>query len=111
MTRRNRNKSRPQARRRADGLASTPRKPQHLQRVPIEEMVVPQGRCFFRSRHGKLRFTEGDVEKALKQARRNREAEGRTYTEARYYQCPPGGCGDYHLTSRTEYDARDGASS
>lgn len=105
MSRRNHTKRRPQARRRADGLP-TPKRSPNLKKTPIEEMVVPVGRCYFRSRYGKLRFTEAEAEKALKQAKRNREVDGKAYAEARYYPCPEGGCGDYHLTSRVSYVAR-----
>ena len=102
MSRRNHAKRHPQARRLANGMPST--KPNRkLLRTPIEEMVVPVGKCYFRSRYGKLRFTKGEVDKALKQAQRNREVSGSTYSEERYYECPPGGCGDFHLTSRTSY--------
>ena len=106
MSRRNHVKRRPQARRRAEGVPSV--KPnRRLTRVPIEEMVVPVGRCYFRSRHGKLRFTKDEIDKALKHAQRNRAAKGSTHVEERYYPCPEGGCGDFHLTSRTEYTPRN----
>jgi len=110
MSRRNHSKRRPQARRREAGIPA-PKRNHKLARVPIEEMVVPVGKCYFRSRHGKLRFTAGEVDKALAQAKRNREVNGNAYSEERYYECPPGGCGDFHLTSRTTYTPRNGAPS
>lgn len=99
-----RNNQRPQQRRRADGLPTIRRTPP----PPIEQMVVPKGRCFHRSRHGKLRFTREEVDKALRQAQRNRAARGSHHVEERYYECEVdrGGCGDFHLTSRTEYTPR-----
>lgn len=106
MSRKNHSRGRrPQAKRLPNGLPPTKRN-RKLLRTPIEEMVVPVGKCYFRSRHGKLRFTEAEVDKALKQAQRNRAASGSTHAEERYYPCPEGGCGDYHLTSRTTYTPR-----
>lgn len=106
MSRRNHSKRRPQAHRRTDGLPPVKRNPKL--RTPIEEMVVPVGKCYFRSRYGKLRFTEAEVDKALRQAQLNRMAKGDTrHIEERYYPCPEGGCGDFHLTSRTSYTERE----
>lgn len=110
MSRKNRNTRHPQARRRAEGIPASAGN-RKLTRVPIEEMVVPVGKCYFRSRYGKLRFTRDEVAKALKQAQRNRAVNGSTHAEERYYQCPEGGCGDFHLTSRTEYTPRNGETS
>lgn len=105
MARKNRNTRHRQAPRRADGLPAT--KPgRRTPRVPIEQMVVPVGKCYFRSRHGKLRFTEAEIEKVLRQVRLDRESKGIAHAEQRYYPCPEGGCGDFHLTSRTEYTPR-----
>lgn len=102
MSRKNRNSGRrPQARRRPNGSASKPtRRPT---RPPVESLVMPRGRCYFRSRHGKLRFSAEEVEKALRQAQASRAARGSAYVEDRAYECPEGGCGDWHLTSRSEY--------
>lgn len=103
MGRKNHRGARPQARRKADGTVGRRVAPP----PPIEQMVVPQGRCFFRSRHGKLRFTAEEVEKALRQAQVNRDRRGSAHREERYYPCDqPGGCGDFHLTSRTHYEER-----
>jgi hypothetical protein len=102
MPRKNSTMRNRQAPRRERGVPA-PRRVPHMAPVPIEKIVVPKGRCFFRSRHGKLRFSADEVAKALKQAQHNRKLKGSTHSEARYYECPPGGCGDYHLTSRESY--------
>ena len=80
-------------------------------RPPIEDIVVPRGRCFRNSRKGKLRFSEADAPKALKQAQANRARTGSAHCEERYYECKisEGGCGDFHLTSRQEYTPKGGA--
>jgi hypothetical protein len=70
--------------------------------------VIPRGRCFNKSRKGKLRFAEADAPRALEQARVKRIRSGSAYMEERYYECKveEGGCGDYHLTSQTNYEER-----
>lgn len=101
---------RPQARRRADGLPSAPRPIP----IAISDTVTPQGRCFFKSRKGKLIFaTEAIAQKALAQARRKRLAAAggsqstlTTKIEKRVYPCPDGGCGGWHLSSWVEYQER-----
>jgi hypothetical protein len=73
--------------------------------IPIEAAVVPKGRCFIRSRNGKLKFTKDQVNTALRHAQHNRAMKGSTKVEARYYSCEDGrpeGCGFWHLTSMTE---------
>jgi len=107
MPRKNKSRRNPQAYRRGKD-APPPLKRNPMLKVPLEQMVIPKGRCYFRSRKGKLRFTEAEVGKALEQARRSREARGLPPDTAakRYYPCPEGGCGDYHLTSRTEWIER-----
>lgn len=103
MARRNHRNARPQARRKADGSKGRASSPP----PPIEGMAIPKGRCYFRSRYGKLRFTEVEVEKALRRVKADRARRGSTHAEERYYPCDqPGGCGDFHLTSRTEYTER-----
>lgn len=104
MARKNhRSGRRPQARRRADGTTSGRRPPP----LPIEQMIVPKGKCFFRARHGKVIFrTEEEAQKALAQAQANRARKGTGHAESRYYSCPEGGCGGFHLTSRTTYEDR-----
>jgi hypothetical protein len=100
MGRRNHRQGRPQARRQQ--RAGVPAAP------PLEALVIPRGRCFRNSRKGKLRFTKDDAPKALEQARIKRARTGSLYTEERFYECKEaeGGCGDYHLTSRSEYNER-----
>lgn len=105
MARKNSNRRRPQARRRADGTVSrrTPPPP------PLEHMIIPRGRCHYP--HRKYRFTKAEVEKALAQAQARRERLGHTHREERYYECETakGGCGSWHLTSRTSYTPRSDA--
>lgn len=76
--------------------------------TPISKMVLPTGRCFFRSRRGKLIFrTEADAQSALRQAKDKRVHQpANGHVECRYYACPDGGCGGFHLTSREEYEER-----
>lgn len=103
MGRKNHGRGNRQAPRRRADQPPVPKNKPHMAPIPIEKIVVPKGRCTFRSRHGKLRFSAEDVQRALKQAQHNRKVKGSTHAEARYYQCPPGGCGDFHLTSREAY--------
>lgn len=101
MPRRNKTTRRPQARRKADGTHGSSRAPA----PDITQMVVPKGRCHFRTRNpkGKLIFTEAEAERALKQAQASRARRGSAYAEERTYACPEGGCGGWHLTSRSTY--------
>jgi hypothetical protein len=75
-------------------------------RVPLEELVLPDGMCMFQTkRRPKARFaTEEKAQKALRQAQQQRARTGSAHVEKRYYQCPEGGCGGFHLTSREAYD-------
>jgi hypothetical protein len=76
--------------------------------VPIETVVVPKGKCFIRSRNGKLKFTREQVDAALRQAQHGRAIRGSDKVESRYYACEdgrPSGCGMYHLTSREQWTA------
>lgn len=74
---------------------------------PLEAMVVPEGKCYFRSRWGKLIFTtEEKALRALEQAKAHRARRGSGHVEERIYPCPTGGCGGFHLTSRTEWKER-----
>lgn len=102
MGRKNHRRRRPQAQRKFDGTAGvrTPPPP------PLEHMVIPTGRCHYP--HRKMKFSQEDVDKALRQVRARRERQGLAYTEERYYLCEAdrGGCGAYHLTSRTTYTPR-----
>ena len=91
--------------RRAKG--ERPVKPVAAPRLRVEDMVLPAGKCYFRSRRGKVIFTtEAMARKALEQAQVQRARMGSGHVEKRFYRCPEGGCGGYHLTSRDEYEER-----
>lgn len=103
MPRKNTHKGRTrQARRYPDGTIAGRSAP----RQPIEKIIVPDGKCYFRSRHGKLSFTQEKAEAALKRAQENRARQHNGHVESRIYECPEGGCGKWHLTSRSEYTER-----
>lgn len=112
MPRRN---HRPQRRqfRRVDG--PTPRAVRSQRQIDLhrEEMILPLGRCMFRvppTRMGKLIFAnEETAAKALAQAQAKRSHQATGHVEKRYYECPEGGCGGWHLTSRDEYQKRPNA--
>lgn len=107
MGRKNHRGARPQARRRQDGSTGRAR----VVMAPVETLVVPKGKCYFRSRSGKLIFaTETEATKALRQAQHKRRLQGTAHREERFYPCPEGGCGGFHLTSRTAYEDRSNAS-
>lgn len=78
-----------------------------LKPIPLDQIVVPVGRCYLNHRKGKLKFTAEQVDRALSQAQHGRALKGQSYAEERYYLCDrvPGGCGMYHLTSQTERPA------
>lgn len=103
MPRRNHRSGHPQARRRADGSRGQVAPPP----PPVERLIVPTGKCFFRSRRGKLIFPdEAAARKALQQAKAARQRAGSPYAERRVYACPTGGCDGWHLTSRETYQER-----
>lgn len=84
-----------------------PLKPMPQQpRVNVEDLVLPDGQCRFQTkRKPKARFaTKEKAEKALVQAQHQRARVGSTHVEKRFYKCPEGGCGGYHLTSREAFD-------
>jgi len=83
-------------------------KAREVPRIPIEEMVLPDGQCRFQTpRRPKARFaTQGKAERALRQAQQQRIRTGSAYMEKRVYPCPEGGCGGWHLSSREEFDER-----
>lgn len=90
-------------------LADIPKMTRSRYNQPTENLVVPDGQCSFKTRRPKARFgTEEKAKQALAQAQRKREAIGSGNVERRYYACPEGGCGGYHLTSREEYRPRGG---
>lgn len=66
---------------------------------PVERLVIPRGRC-----GRKLRFSLEDAPRALAQARAKRQRAGSDHMEQRFYECDR--CGDYHLTSREEFQGR-----
>lgn len=72
----------------------------------LEDIVIPTGKCSFQTpRRPKARFaTEADARKALQHAQRNRERTGTGHVEKRFYKCPEGGCGGFHLSSREAFD-------
>jgi hypothetical protein len=78
--------------------------------VPIESLIVPRGKCYRNSRKGKLRFSKDEAPEALRQAKAKRQRAGSAYCEERAYECKTseGGCGDWHLTSRQEYNPKGG---
>lgn len=94
-------------RRREKGESNVPRVPA-IARVDVEDLVLPDGQCRFQSpRRPKARFaTEEKAAKALKQAQLQRTRLGNGHVEKRYYRCPEGGCGGFHLTSREQFDER-----
>lgn len=72
----------------------------------LEKMVVPDGQCrMFGAVKPKARFaTEEKAAQALRQAQKTRARQGTGHVEKRFYPCPEGGCGGFHLTSREAYD-------
>lgn len=96
----NRSGRRPQARRRPDGLAPRRGTPP----PPIDRVVIPAGRCFHKNRKGKLIFvTEEKAYEALRQAKAAKIRQGSGHVPQRVYPCPEGGCGGFHLSSRTQW--------
>ena len=91
--------------RRQRGEGRAPKKTD-IPRVQVEDLVMPDGNCTFQSpRRPKARFaTESKAAAALSQAQRQRARMGSNRVEKRYYACPEGGCGGFHLTSREEFD-------
>lgn len=75
-------------------------------RVPVEDLILPDGKCDLMSkRRPKARF--GSKEKAnaaLRQAQQQRARTGTGHVEKRVYECPEGGCGGWHLSSREAFD-------
>lgn len=77
----------------------------NIPRLRLDELVIPDGKCFFRSRKGKDIFLgEEKAATALRHAQQQHIRKGSGHVEKRYYPCPEGGCGGYHLTSRDEFD-------
>lgn len=75
-------------------------------RLRPEEIIIPDGLCYFPNRRkGKMIFmTKDKAAKALLQAQQQRARIGSSHVEKRYYSCPEGGCGGFHLTAREEFD-------
>lgn len=111
MGRKNKNVGRSKDRRRyARQAAEAVGAPKRMERPQIraEDMVLPDGQCLFQSpRRPKARFgTKPKADKALVQAQKSRIRSGSAHVEKRVYQCPEGGCGGWHLTSREEFDEK-----
>lgn len=110
MGRKNRNVGRSKDRGRRARMAAMERgltAPRRDVQINVEKMVTPDGRCFFRNRAGKDIFlTEEKARKALRQVQAQRLRSGTGHVERRYYRCPEGGCGGFHLTSRETYEER-----
>lgn len=78
--------------------------PMKQTRDRVEDLVIPDGQCRHFTRRPKAMFlTKEKAQRALRQAQRSRERRGSGHVERRFYACPDGGCGGYHLTSREEY--------
>lgn len=93
--------------RREYGTSRIPEPPVKHYETPLEQLIVPDGKCSFRVRTPKARFaTKARAEAALRQAQRKRNALGSGHVEKRVYKCPDGGCEGWHLTSRDEYTPR-----
>ena len=109
MPRRNRKPTRRQKRRITPGQ-TVPRAKRATEAAPesdLSKLVLPTGKCYFRSRHGKLIFkTAQQAQSALNQAASKRRYQANGHVEKRFYPCPEGGCGGFHLTSRDEYEER-----
>ena len=92
--------------RRVKGEPRIPQKNHDIPRIDVSEMVMPDGSCTFQSpRKPKARFaTKEKAAAALKQAQQQRARLGQTHVEKRFYRCPEGGCGGFHLTSREAFD-------
>lgn len=103
MGRKNSRANRTRLQRRQRG--EKPLKVSGLPAIQIEDLIIPDGVCNFQGRK-KARFaTEERAATALRQAQHNRARRGSGHVEKRYYPCPEGGCGGFHLTSRETYDA------
>lgn len=78
--------------------------PTAIPSADLTRIILPDGQC---RAFGKVKARFATKEKAaqaLKQAQKTRARTGSLHVEKRYYPCPEGGCGGFHLTSREEYD-------
>lgn len=77
-----------------------------IPRVKVEDLVLPDGQCNFPNPRKKKAFfaTAEKAARALRQAQHQRARTGSRHVEKRFYKCPEGGCGGYHLTSRETFD-------
>ena len=108
MARKNRNVKRSKDRKRyarsASEMGLGPQAPTGP-RERLDRLVMPDGQCTSFGRRPKARFgTEEKAAEALASAQRRHKRVGSGHVEKRYYACPEGGCGGYHLTSRESYD-------
>lgn len=79
----------------------------NIPRIPVSDLILPDGRCTRNPRRPKDMFaTREKAQKALDQAQHARARMGSGHVERRFYLCEKseGGCGGYHLTSRESYD-------
>jgi hypothetical protein len=107
MGRKNDRVRRSNARGRLDRGSDIPRiKVPQQPRIQVQDLILPDGKCgLMNPRRPKARFaTESKAAAALKQAQQQRARVGSTHVEKRYYECPEGGCGGWHLSSREEFD-------
>ena len=72
-------------------------------RVPLEDQVIPIGRC--PSPHRKMMFeTAEQAKKAMRHANIRHERFGDAHREVRVYGCPA--CDAWHMTSREAWENR-----
>lgn len=99
--------SRGRLNRRDKGEARLDNRNMAVRRIPVEKLVMPDGRCMRNPRRPKDIFkTAEKAQAALEQAQLIRARTGSGHVEKRFYLCEvaEGGCGGHHLTSRESYD-------
>lgn len=109
MGRKNKNVRRSNDRKRLhrEKTAALPKRDRHA-RVDVERMVTPAGKCYFQTWNGlDIYPTPAIARRALEQVQAQRRFSGSGRIEKRFFECPEGGCGGYHLTSREEYDGNN----
>lgn len=106
MGRKNGNAKRPRLNRRERGESRPTMTGNSTYRVSLTALVLPDGTCRFQGKPKAMFSTEAKAAKALRQAQKQRERTGSGHVEKRYYACPEGGCGGFHLTSRETFDEK-----